>query len=157
MNHVMNPTRLHKIAAVVRLCFVIGFACSFAGCGATATSTTAAGKVSEEHAPETFAEALKQLDTQKSNIQAAFEKSDPESAHHDLHTIGRLFESLPDLAKKAGIADADLPAVKVAVDSLFDAFGKLDETLHGGDETPYKEVAEQIETAIVSLKKMAPK
>lgn len=147
-----SPARI-----LLKLCLGVGLACGLIGCGTNATSTTSAGTSDKEHAPETFAEALAQLATQKTNIQEAFEKSDPESAHDDLHTIGHLLESLPALAKKSGLAEGELPAVKEAVETLFEAFGKLDETLHGGDETPYKDVAEEVESALSALNKMTPK
>ena len=157
MNRVMKTMQFSLLRILSRLCLAVGLACGFVGCGTTANSTTSAGTSDKEHAPATFAEALAQLATQKTNIQGAFEKSDPESAHDDLHTIGHLLESLPALAKKSGIAEADMPAVKEAVDALFDAFGKLDETLHGGDETPYKDVSEKIDTALSALNKMTAK
>lgn len=157
MKRVTKTMQFSPLRILSRLCLAIGLACGLVGCGAPATNTKSAGTSDKEHAPETFAEALEQLATQKTNIQRAFEKSDPESAHDDLHTIGRVLESLPTLAKKSGIAEADLPAVKEAVDALFDAFGKLDETLHGGDETPYKDVAEKIDTALSALNKMKAK
>jgi hypothetical protein len=157
MKRTTNPTPLSQIKTIVRLSLVVGLVCGLMGCGTTATSSTTAGKSAADDSPKTFAEALEQLASQKTNIQTAFEKSDPESAHDDLHTIGHVLESLPALAKKSGIAEADLPAVKEAVDALFDAFGKLDETLHGGDETPYKDVAEKIDTALSALNNMKAK
>ncbi|MDX1928131.1 MAG: hypothetical protein SFV81_16510 [Pirellulaceae bacterium] len=157
MKRTANPICRSRITSIVRLSLVIGLACSLLGCGVTVTNTKTTGASTAGDVPQTFAEALEQLSNQKKNIQAAFEKSDPESAHDDLHTIGRLLESLPNLATKSGIAEADLPAVKEAVDALFDAFGKLDETLHGGDETPYQDVAEKIDTALSALNKLKAK
>ena len=157
MKRFFNPSKFSIGSALALLGLAICLAGGLTGCGSATTNKADTATSAAEHSPENFSEGLQKLVSQKTRIQTAFEKSDPDSAHDDLHEIGHVLESLPALAKKSGIAEADLPAVKEAVDSLFDAFGKLDENLHGGDETPYKDVAEKIDTAIAALNKMVTK
>lgn len=147
--------------SILQTTALLYIALSIVGCKPAPDSTapTASGDTSSEghHAPATFAEGLSSLATMKANIQSAFEKSDPESAHHDLHEIGHTLESLQKLAQTSDMAEADQVAVVAAIESLFEAFGKLDEMMHGGDEMAYKDVAGDIDAAMVSLEKHAPK
>lgn len=100
--------------------------------------------------PETLAEAVTQLEEYKTTIKTAFEGGKPEDAHGALHDIGHLLESIPGLAAKNAEGDAD--AVKAAVEDLFDAFGALDETMHGGEDIKYETVAEKIDAAVAVIK-----
>lgn len=146
---------------MLRTTALLCIAITIAGCKPASNSTvaTAPGStdVEGDHAPATFSEGLSSLATMKSNIQSAFEKSDPESAHHDLHEIGHTLDSLEKLAKTSSMAEADQVAVVAAIESLFEAYGKLDEMMHGGDEIAYKDIAGDIDAAMASLEKYAPK
>ena len=156
MKRVANlmPGNIHLIALTCIMAITIGCKPN----ADTADSGKAdAGHTEKDLTPATFADALKQLTVHKTNIQVAFEKSDPESAHDDLHDIGHLIESLEKLAKSSGVSESDLAEVKASADSLFDAYGKLDEMMHGGDEVAYKDLADKIDAALLALHKFAPK
>ena len=145
----------YKIQAIALTC-VLG---AVVGCKPSTHAVAEAGAEHSGHndATANFGEAYNRLVTHKTNIQAAFEKSDPESAHDDLHQIGHAIESLAAVARKSGITDADLLSVEVAAKSLFEVYGRLDEMLHGGDDVAYKDVAGEIDSAISALEKFAPK
>ncbi len=67
-----------------------------------------------------------------------------------------VLEAIPTLADKQSLSEADEEAVKKAVDTLFDAFGQIDEKVHGDGEPSYTPYAEKIESAIGTLQSFAP-
>ncbi len=132
---------------------------AFTGCTKTESPTTSSigmpPELDEEelaHAhPETFEEALEQLVAFKSQIQTAFEAGTPDDAHDALHEIGHVLGELPELATKV-TDDADKKkAVADAADKLFDAYEKLDKSMHGGDEVKYESIKEDVDSAITAL------
>ena len=94
--------------------------------------------------------AMKQLNTHVETIAKAFSEKKPDDAHDALHDIGFLLESIPALAKD--MSDEKKSAVKKSVDELKESFDALDETLHGGPETPYSKVEERITAAMAGLR-----
>jgi hypothetical protein len=133
------------------------------GCSDTTTDTADgqsetngdSGDGHSEHAhPETFAEALAALVEQQTTIKEAFTSGDMEAAHGPLHEIGHTIDLLPELAEKEGVEGETLEGIKSASKSLFEAFQKLDDVMHGGEEIKYDDVAEEINAAlaIVSAK-----
>ncbi len=134
-------------------------ALALAGCGKpTAPTVTNIGPPPvdehEEHAhkhPETFAEAVEQLSTFKSEIQTAFTSGDPDSAHDALHEVGHVLEELPTLAEKVTEDAEERKAVVEAQEKLFTAFGKLDETMHGGEDVKYETLQADIDAAMEAL------
>lgn len=101
--------------------------------------------------PETFVAAMQELETAKSQIQTAFENGTPDDAHDALHEIGHVLECLPELAKTETEDPAQHQAVADATDKLFDAYEKLDGSMHGGDEVKYESIKEDIDSAIATL------
>lgn len=101
--------------------------------------------------PESFGEAVEQLKAMGGKITKAFAKGEPDDVHDDLHKIGHLIESLPELAKKDGKSSEQQGVVKEAVESLMDAFGELDGTLHGGDPVEVDDVSKEVSTQIKKL------
>ncbi len=101
--------------------------------------------------PETFEAAMEQLTTFKSQIQTAFEGGTPDDAHDALHEIGHVLECLPELATKV-TDDADKKkAVAEATEKLFDAYEKLDKSMHGGDAIEYVSIKEDVDSAFTAL------
>lgn len=141
--------KLRLAYCVIGVCLV--------GCTPSQPSTKSSGSTgkgaahSHEHAaPATLPEALKQLSAHAETIGKAFLAETPNDAHDSLHDVGYVLESFPILAKD--LSDEKKAAIKKSADELFECFGALDETMHGGIETPYSKVGERIKTALSSLK-----
>ena len=103
-----------------------------------------------EH-PETFAEAMEQLNTYKTQIETAYQADDPDSAHDALHEIGHVLEALPELASQVTEDAAQRESVQQASDQLLDAYGKLDGAMHGGEEVTYESVQADIDAGFATL------
>jgi hypothetical protein len=108
----------------------------------------------EQHA-ETYAAAVAELNGLATSIKDAFIANDEDKAHDPLHDVGHILGEIPALADKESISDEDKAAIKSAVEDLFEGFGALDDKMHGGEGATYEEVADQIEQAMVTLKKHA--
>ena len=108
----------------------------------------------ESGQPESFAEAISQIDDMGSKITAAFAKGEPDDAHDELHDIGHMIESLPELAKKAGLPEPKQEKVGEATEALMDAFGELDGTLHGGEKVDVEKISTTISAQIEELQAM---
>lgn len=109
----------------------------------------------EPQVPTNFNEGLQLLNEQHAVIKAAFEAERPEDAHDALHDVGQVLEALPALASSNPKISSSLDSIKQSVEQLFDQFGLLDETLHGGEEVDFEDVNHQIEKALLSLKEFA--
>lgn len=101
--------------------------------------------------PKDFASALAKLQDLKASIADAYAKEDPHLAHDALHEIGHVIETLPELAKEAGLSEEAQAAVVSASENLMDAYAALDEGMHGGEEIGYDEVEQKIQDAMASL------
>jgi hypothetical protein len=129
------------------------------GCTKTESTTTStigpppelsAEELSHVH-PETFSAAMEQLATFKTQIQTAFEGGTPDDAHDALHEVGHVLGELPELAAKV-TEDADKKkAVSEATEKLFDAYEKLDMSMHGGEEVKYEAIKEDVDSAMAVL------
>lgn len=103
--------------------------------------------------PGTLEEAVAELEELASQIVQAWEDDVPESAHDALHEIGHVLEAIPALAaQRAEIQSADRDDITEHVESLFDVFGALDDTLHGGESTPYSDVQPEIQASLEFLR-----
>lgn len=98
--------------------------------------------------PETYAEAIALVVKLQLQIKETLAAGDIEAADIPLHAIAHVLEELPVLAHKQSLSEADEEAVKKAVDALFDAFGQIDEKVHGDGKPAYAPYAEKIESAI---------
>ncbi|MEO1614229.1 MAG: hypothetical protein AAFV88_00175 [Planctomycetota bacterium] len=106
----------------------------------------------DEHgAPGSLGEAVKQIKTMGGKVTTAFADGTPDDAHDELHEIGHAIESLPGLASKSSMTDEQQETVRLATESLMDAFGELDGTLHGGDEVDLDEISKKVSTHIEKL------
>ncbi len=159
----MKLSCIRVIALVASLMFAVG-------CQPTADSTSKAGgsaghdtsgaahghsHSAETPAPKTFKEGFELLSKQHAAIKTAFEAESPEDAHGALHDVGHVLESLTTLAASNPDISPSLDAIKQYVEQLFEQFGLLDETLHGGNAVEFSEVNQEIETALASLKEFA--
>ena len=144
---------------------------SFTGCGGTEGDTqTEQSSAGDEHdhdhdhdhdhgdedqqdEPVDFATALASVETMKETICSAFAKETPEDAHDELHEVGHTLEKLPELAGKSKELAADQQSeVNRLVEVLFDGFGKLDDTLHGGEAVDIAELDKELTQALADLK-----
>jgi hypothetical protein len=101
--------------------------------------------------PDTYAEAVKQVDMLCGDAKAAFAAKDLEKADIPVHKLGHVLEDIPELAKKESMPADDQEAVKKAVEELFDCFGKIDNKLHGNEGNTYDELAPRIDAALQTL------
>lgn len=109
-----------------------------------------------EHQVDSFEEAVAELSEMKTVICKAFAEQTPDDAHDALHDVGHLLESIPDLASKDLELESEaMASLDAAVEALFDGFGKLDETFHGGDEVDAEQIEKALTQAIDQLKQAA--
>jgi len=108
----------------------------------------------ESH-PETYEEAVEQLLSMDQTIRKAFVADDEEAAHGPLHDIGHQLEDVAALAAKAEMTEEQRTAVQQAVDSLFELYGAVDDTMHGREGKSYDEVSSEIDTALETLKSVS--
>jgi len=104
------------------------------------------------HHPETLADALTELTELRDAIRDAFAKDDTDKAHDPLHEVGHIIEVVQELAEKEKLPEDRLAIVKSSTEELFNAFGDVDKTMHGGEGSTYKDVSEKIDAAMIALK-----
>lgn len=157
-------------AFTLTACLGIGFlGLSITGCGPKSAESTpdsvkppvAADELEHVHDEnhvhaETYPEAIAQLETMRNEIRDAFAKGEGMSADETVHAVAHALEDVTALAKKASLSEEDQVAVGTAVESLFDAFERIDEKLHGGEGADYSDVASEIDAAFEVLKKYVP-
>ncbi|HEX4146580.1 MAG TPA: hypothetical protein VHY91_23970 [Pirellulales bacterium] len=108
------------------------------------------GNADEHEHHETYAEAVKELDSLRLAVRDAMASSNMDAADDAVHEIGHILEELPALAaKETRTADE---TIKPAIDKLFDCFDQIDEKLEGGAGKTYDEVAEHIDVAMATLR-----
>jgi hypothetical protein len=132
------------------------------GCQPANQPTSSGSSATDDHGHDhdhdheeikSFAQGVGRLEKISDQVKVAFEKGSPDDAHGVLHDVGHLLESLPALAaNQSDIDDAGRDAIKNAVESLFTSYGKLDESMHGGEKIEYSELAPTIQTALDTLK-----
>lgn len=113
------------------------------------------GHVGHKHA-ETYPEAVVELEEMNKTIASAFANNDVDAAHDPLHEVGHVLDALPALAKKQELGDEAVAAISAAVETLFDAFGRVDEKFHGGEGATYGEVKADVDSSMEVLRKYLP-
>ena len=137
----------------------------FAGCndGAAQRDTNAGGKSAEHdhdhdhghsHAPATSVEGLAELTSLRNTIRDAFAANDMDKAHDPLHEVGDVLMAIPELAKKENMDAEKLASIQKAVDTLMDAFGRVDKTMHGQEGSTYAEESAAIDAAVLELESL---
>ena len=104
------------------------------------------------HHPETLADALTELTELRDTIRDAFAADDTDKAHDPLHEVGHIIEVVQELAEKEKLPEERLAIVNSSAEELFNAFGEVDKTMHGGEGSTYKDVSGKIDAAMVALK-----
>ncbi len=104
------------------------------------------------HHPETLADAMTELTELRDAIRDAFAADDTDKAHDPLHEVGHIIEVVRELAEKEKLPEDRVAIVKSSTEELFNAFGEVDKTMHGGEGSTYKDVSGKIDAAMVALK-----
>jgi len=151
----MHVTKL--VIAVLMSTFALG-------CNPSPNAKPAAAVGHEEHdhdhggekQPESLAETVDAIAKSGTTILDAFKSGKPEDAHDKLHEIGHLIESLPALGAKSNLTPEAISTIASANEKLMDAFGKLDESLHGGEEQNLDVISQAVESSLTELKAVLP-
>lgn len=159
MPNKLKPRFFHCPQTLCLLCLTLGLS----GCSETAdppAPKTASAKTQEPDSaegnhPQTFEEAVKAVVSIDDTIKKAFAAKDDDAAHGPLHKVGHLLEDLNGLAEKADMSDEQRKSVKAAVEKLFEAFGAVDEKMHGEEGKTYDDVASLIEENLKVLTDLA--
>lgn len=110
---------------------------------------------SEEHVAN-FRESVAGIEAMATKICKAFADGTPDDAHDALHEVGHSLEKLPALAAKEGkLNEEQMTLVNEAVEALFDGFGKLDDTLHGGEEVDIAAIEGTLTETLTKLNEVA--
>lgn len=104
-----------------------------------------------DHDSITMSDVLETLTAQSAAIEEAFANDSPGDAHDEMHAIGHTIEDLVVAAKNDGMDDEAKEKISMASEKLMDAFGALDEGLHGGEKTTFVEVESEIDSAMKSI------
>jgi len=116
------------------------------------TSTVAHENDRKSHHPETFVEAVAVIEQQGASIIDAFKGGTPDDAHDALHEIGHVIEELPELAMKEKFSAELNEKVNSATEKLMNAFGTLDDSMHGGKGKSLDDVTLEVDWSLKQLK-----
>jgi hypothetical protein len=144
---------------------LLSFVTFFAGCSddTAQRGTNAGGGAAEHdhghdhghsHAPTTSAEGLAELTALRNTIRDAFAANDMDKAHDPLHVVGDVLLAIPELAKKENVDSEKLASIQKAVETLMDAFGRVDKTMHGQEGSTYAEESATIDAAVLELESL---
>ena len=103
----------------------------------------------------TFEAAVEKLVSMGDTIKQGFASGDTGAAHGPLHQVGHVLETISKLADAEDLSSEQLLAVKAATEKLFDAYGNIDKTMHGGEGSTYEDEADGIQEAMIALKEAA--
>ena len=113
------------------------------------------GHGDHDHGSASFSDNLAALKKDYVAIKTAFEKDSPEDAHDALHEVGHVLEAMEQaLAKESSEVPVDKAAAGPVLQTLFEAFGKLDGTMHGEEGVDIDATLAQLTTAMTQLKEM---
>jgi Spy/CpxP family protein refolding chaperone len=100
-----------------------------------------------------FAEAVPLIESFRDQIRDGFAKGDASTADIAVHSIGHTLEDMPEFIKQTTLSEEDKVAAGVAVESLLESYGQIDEKIHSNQEVKYDDYAGDIDAAIETLKK----
>ena len=143
-------------------CCLIGSVALFGcpGCGSgdradqSGTVSNQDGDHDHDHdhpAPEGFAAEVAVLRGHFETIRDALGENDVSTAHDPLHEVGHLLENLPKLADQAGLNAEDLATAKAAITAMFEAYGQIDQAIHGDKDVDYESVREKLDQGMADL------
>ena len=72
-----------------------------------------------------------------------------------MHKIGHTIGDLKIGAKNDGYDQASLDSIHTESETLIDAFGSLDESLHGGEEKSYEDIESMVDQAMAKIRDIA--
>ena len=136
-----------------RIIPVIFFGVLFTGCSDGKDATIANAELPA--APVSFQEAVLEIVSLRDTIRDGFAADDVDAAHDPLHAVGARLTKLPQIAESADLDTDELILVGESVESLMDAFGAVDATLHGREGSTYDDEAGKIDAAIANLSSIA--
>lgn len=133
-----------KRGLLPQLCCLFALGCfCIAGCGASTENAGSADTASHDdhdhdhdhdHDFANLGEAFEEIDELSNEIMTAFTGGEPESAHDALHHIGEVLEATEMTVSKSELSEESKASAMKAVESLFDSFTAIDETMHGETE-----------------------
>ena len=144
---------------------LLSFMSMFTGCSddAAQRNTNAGGGSAEHdhghdhghsHAPTTSSEGLAELTSLRNTIRDAFAANDMDKAHDPLHEVGDVLLAIPELAEKEDVDSEKLASIQKTVETLMDAFGRVDKTMHGQEGSTYAEESATIDAAVLELESL---
>jgi hypothetical protein len=154
---------MHGSVSLTSKLVLLSLTVLFAGCNddVAQRDANAGGKSAEHdhdhghrHAPTTSTEGLAELTSLRNTIRDAFAANDMDKAHDPLHEVGDVLMAIPELAKKENVDSEKLASIQKAVDTLMDAFGRVDKTMHGQEGSTYAEESATIDAAVVELESL---
>jgi hypothetical protein len=144
-----------SIVGLLAVSLGAGSGCSPAGPPPSQQSINGAGGEAHHH-PESYAEAVTQVEVLRTAIKEAMAAGDLEKADGPVHEIGHVLEHILEFAPK-DVPGADQAAIKKAVAILFECFGQIDDKVHGSGGKSYDEVSARIDEAMATLTNAVPK
>ena len=143
----------HSWSLFLGFSLLVGSGCSETTKTAPVTSSQNKGHDHEahDHGPESLKDALVELTSLRNTIRDSFAKNDQDAAHGPLHDVGAILEAVPELAKKEKVSAENQAAIETAVNTLMDAFGNVDKTMHGQEGSTYTEESAMIDTTLTAL------
>jgi len=105
--------------------------------------------------PENLAAGVAMVKEHYEKIKEAFEAGKADDAHGPLHNVGALLESIPELAKAAGLADQKNAELQKAVDAMIEAYTKIDSAMHKGEQPDYAAVSGVLDENMAAIEKAA--
>ncbi len=143
----------HSWSLVLGFSLLVGSGCSEPAQNDPAASSQNHGHDHEEHdhGPESLKDALAELRLLRNTIRDSFAKNDQDAAHGPLHEVGAILEAIPELAKKEKVSAENQAAIETAANTLMDAFGNVDKTMHGQEGSTYTEESATIDSTLTAL------
>lgn len=143
----------HSWFWTLTLCLLAGNGCSEPAKNEPVTSSQNKDHDHEahDHGPESLTDALAELTSLRNTIRDSFAKNDQDAAHGPLHEVGAILEAIPELAKKEKVSADNQAAIETAVNTLMDAFGNVDKTMHGQEGSTYSEESATIDSTLNAL------
>lgn len=142
-----------SLSLTIVLSLLVGSGCGDAAKQESAKSSHDHGHSHEEHdhGPESLKDGISQLTTLRDVIRDSFAKNDQDAAHGPLHEVGEILEVIPDLSMKEKVSAESRIIIQSSVNTLMDAFGRVDKTMHGQEGSTYSEESATIDAALTTL------
>jgi hypothetical protein len=107
--------------------------------------------------PEDFASAVEALRECYRKIKDAFEAEKPDDAHEPLHHVGELLGATIKLASQAELDEQDEETVTNVLGEMFEAYGRIDSSMHAGQTPDYAAEAETLDSGMATLESVLAK